>query len=276
MRNGATLANKVSSTFGVTRGILFNGGTISGTSDRESVAYQFNLPRDNVETGLKYLEDISTKPVFKPWELKKAEAITRGDLAKVTPEVRAVELLYSAAFRKGLGNSVLCAEHNLGKISSENFQQYVAENYKSNNAAVVGVGIDHNLLVAYAKSLNLDSGSLPECPPSTFCVGEKTVPAPGSSVSVAVGTSGAALSNQKEALAFAVLQQVAGVNISAGNVAGALGKVVSSTLNGPFSFSALNASYTDNGLFGFVLTADGREAGKVKCRLTKEKTVQPI
>jgi len=82
---------------------------------------------------------------------------------------------------------------------------------------------------------------------------------------VAVGTQGAGWANPKEALAFALLQQVAGTGpvTKRGNAGGALGKIVGSALGDkPFGFTALNASYSDDGLFGFVLSADGRDIGK--------------
>lgn len=265
LRATAGNTNKRSTIFGVTRNIQAIGGSISATTDRETVAYNVELTRDNLETGLKFLQDISVEQVFKPWEVKPAERRIREDLARVTPDVRAIDLLHRAAFRTQLGNSIFCAKHHVGKISPECLEHYVATNFTSNRGAVVGVGIDHQFLVGYAKNLHLEEGS-GESAPSKFVGGELRVDKAGQLASVAVGTLGAALSNQKEALAFAVLQRVAGTGPSAsrGGVNGALGKVVSSTLTSPFVFSALNATYTDNGLFGFVLSGDAKEIGTVR------------
>lgn len=43
----------------------------------------------------------------------------------------------------------------------------------------------------------------------------------------------------------------------------ALAKVVDGSLKSPYEFDAISANYTDNGLFGFVLTANAQEVGKV-------------
>lgn len=265
LRATAGNSNKKSTVFGVMRNIQAVGGSLSATTDRETVAYNVELTRDSVETGLKFLRDVSVEQAFKPWEVKASERRIREDLARVAPDVRAIDLLHRAAFRTQLGNSIFCAKHHVGKISSECLQHYVATNFTANRGAVVGVGIDHQWLVGYAKNLYLEEGS-GDSVPSKFVGGELRVDKSGQLASVAVGTQGAALSNQKEALAFAVLQNVAGTGPSArrGNANGAVGKVVTSALSSPFVFSALNASYTDNGLFGFVLSGNGREIGKVK------------
>lgn len=265
LRATAGNSNKKSTAFGVTRHIQQAGGSISASTDRETVAYNVELTRDNLDTGLKFLQDISVEQVFKPWEVKSVDRRISQDLARVVADVRAVDLLHRAAYRTQLGNSIFCAKHHVGKISPECLQHYVASNFTADRAAVVGVGIDHQLLVGYAKNLNLE-GSSGAIAPSKFFGGDLRVDKAGQLATVAIGTPSAALSNQKEALAFAVLQFAAGTGPSAkrGGVNGSLGKVISSAVSSPFAFSALNASYTDNGLFGFVLTANGKEIGKVQ------------
>lgn len=265
LRSTAGLCTSNSTGFNLTRNIQQVGGNISVTSDRETIEYNVELTRDKLDTGLKYLSDLACHSVFKPWEVTDNLYRVKEDLARVTPQVRAVDLLHRAAFRSGLGNSIFCAKHHVGKISPETLQHYLTSNYKTNRAAVVGVGVDHQLLVGYAKNLGLDSGTGNDTA-SKYYGGELRVDKSGNWAHVAVGTQGAGWANPKEALAFAVLQQVAGTGPAAkrGNTGGALGKLVSSALGDkPFGFTALNASYSDDGLFGFVLSADGRDIGKV-------------
>lgn len=223
------------------------------------------MTRDNLDTGLKFLQDVATQQAFKPWEVKGLEQVIREDLARVPAQIRAVDLLHRAAFRKELGNSVVCAKHHVGKISPECLQHYIANNFTSNRGAVVGVGIDHQLLVGYAKNLFLETGAADIVASKYHGSADLRVDKASDLASVAIATQGGALSNQKEAISFAVLQYVAGISAVTkhGSVNGALGKVVSQALGKPFTFSTLNASYTDNGLFGFVLTAEAREIGKV-------------
>lgn len=265
LRATAGLSNKKSTAFGVTRNIQAVGGNLSARTDRETVAYNVELTRNNVETGLKFLHDVSVEQIFKEWEIRDIGNRIREDLARVTPDVRAIDLLHRAAFRTQLGNSIFCAKHHVGKISSECLQHYVATKFTANRGAVVGVGIDHQLLVGYAKNLHLEEGDS-ETIASRYVGSELRVDKAGEWASVAVGTQGAALSNQTEVLAFAVLQCAAGTGPATkrGAAHGALGKVVNSTSTNPFVFSALNASYTDNGLFGFVLSGQAKDVGKVQ------------
>lgn len=224
------------------------------------------MTRSSLDTGLKFLQDTSTQQDFKPWEVDSTTNRIQQDLKEVTPEERAVDLLHKAAFRGELGNSPYCAKHHVGKISPECLQHYVASNFVSNRAAVVGVGIDHQLLVGYAKNLYLEDGSDTIAPSKYHGLGDLRVDKFGNYASVAIATQGPTLSNDKEAIAFAVLQQVAGVGsaVKSGSLSGALGKKVAGVLgNSTYNFNTLNLPYTDNGLFGFVLTADARQIGKV-------------
>lgn len=273
IRAAAGLTNKKSTGFGLTRNLQQIGGALSCSTDREIVEYNVELTRDQLDTGLRYLSDVSTQQLFKPWELADTAKHIKGDLARVSAPVRAVDLLHRAAYHSQLGNSIFCAKHHVGKLSPETLQHYVASNFTNGRAAVVGVGVDHQLLVGFAKSLQLENGSDASVASKFNGGGELRVDKAGNWAHVAIATEGAALSNQKEALAFAVLQHVAGARSATkrGNVNGALGKVVSGAIGSarPFAFSAFNASYTDNGLFGFVLSADAKDAGKVKKGLPK-------
>lgn len=266
IRSTAGLTNKRSSGFGVTRNIQQTGGNLSVTTDREVIEYNLELTRDQLENGLGFLSDVATQQLFKPWELKDTVKAVKDDLARITPQIRAVDLVHRAAFRRELGNSIFCAKHHVGKLSAETLQHYVASNFTNGRAAVVGVGIDHQKLVGFAKTLQLQNGPETSAPSKYQGYGELRVDKAGDLAHVAIATQGGPLADQKEALAFAVLQHVAGTGavIKRGNVNGALGKVVGAALgSGQFGFSALNASYSDNGLFGFVLSADAKNVGKV-------------
>ncbi|KAJ6644353.1 Cytochrome b-c1 complex subunit 2, mitochondrial [Pseudolycoriella hygida] len=264
IRSTAGISTSKSTGFLLTRSIQQVGGNISVTSDREIIEYNVELMRDKLDTGLKFLSDVACHTIFKPWDINDNLYRVKEDLARVTPQVRAVDLLHRAAFRNGLGNSIFCAKHHVGKLSPETLQHYLASNYKTSRAAVVGVGVDHQLLVGYAKNLALDSASGTDVA-SKYYGGELRVDKAGNWAHVAVGTQSAGWANPKEALAFALLQQVAGTGpvTKRGNSGGALGKVVGSALGDKsFGITALNASYSDDGLFGFVLSAEGGDVGK--------------
>lgn len=122
-------------------------------------------------------------------------------------------------------------------------------------------------LSGFAQNLSLESGPGKENQSKYHGGGEIRKDKSGELAHVAIAGEGGSLASPKDAVAFAVLQQAAGVAASTkrGNINGALGKVVGNAVgDAPFSFTCLNASYSDSGLFGFVLSVDSRVAGKVR------------
>lgn len=270
LRVAGHLTNKASSGFAVTRSIQQVGGSLSVTTDREVVAYTIETTANNLETGLCHLQDV-IHPAFKPWELSDSVPLVKTQVASVTPQVQAVELLHKAAFRTGLGNSVYMPKFQIGKISSETMLHYVANNFRANNCAVVGVGVDHNALVGFAQSLELGSAGKGGSS-ANYYGGDARKDTPGNMAHVAVAGKGGALCNQKEALAFAVLQLAvgAGAPTKRGALNGAFGKAIASSVcNASGSFAALNASYSDAGLFGFVVSTDAQNIGKAVEAVTR-------
>ncbi|GAB0100242.1 cytochrome b-c1 complex subunit 2, mitochondrial [Sergentomyia squamirostris] len=266
VRAAAGLTTKGSTTFAITRNIQHIGGNLSVSGDRETISYNLEVTPDHLDTGLKFLQDIATGQVFKPWELEENVPRVRGDLARVTDQVRAVDLLHRAAFRSGLGNSLFCPDYNVGRLSPETLQHYVSANFTTNRAAVVGINVNHNTLVGFAQNLPIDSGAGTDTA-STFIGGnEIRLDRGGRLAHVAVATQGVGWNtNPKECLALCVLQYAAGVGAwtKRGNVNGVMGKAVSGVMGDKsFGFGALHIPFSDNGLFGFVLSTEARDAGK--------------
>lgn len=169
--------------------------------------------------------------------------------------------MHRVAFRQGLGNSLFCAKHNIKHISSETLQHYVCKNFTTNRVAVVGLGVNHAQLVQYAQNMCLESGDS-TASQSKYYGGEVRSEKGGDLAYVAIGAEGGALCSGKEAYAFAVLQRVYGIGPRTKrglNSTGMLSKAVSGSLGDvPFAVSAINASYSDGGLFGAFLVAPAK------------------
>lgn len=256
------MSTKNATAFGITRNIQQVGGSLSVTSDREIIAYTIEVTRDHLESALRFLESAVVGQSFKPWELSDSMPRLRVDLANVSDQVRAVEMLHRAAFRTGLGNSIFCPKHLVGKVSSETLQHFYAANCTTNRAAVAGINVDHQMLAGYAQSLALESGEgkARECKyhGGTDARLEKG----GRQASVAVATNGGSWATVQEGLAFQILQYAAGVRPATkrGAANGALTKVIQSAAPNA-AVAALNAVYSDNGLFGFVASGPSKEVG---------------
>lgn len=261
--------------FGITRQLQQIGASLDATSDRELISYTVELSREHLDTGLKYLQAAITNQLFKPWELDDNKPRLRADIANVSDQVRAVELLHKAAFRSGLGNSVFIPDYQIAKLNSETLQSYIANNFTTNRAAVVGVGIDHQLLVGFAQNLAIESGAGKDTASSFNGCHDVRLDKSGSFTHVAVATQGAPLKNFKEALAFAVLQAASGIAPATkrGESQGPLAKAINQSSKSAIASSALNVSYSDNGLFGFVVSAKAGSIDKaIKAGVAALKT----
>jgi len=262
LRIAAGFSTSKATTLGITRNIQQIGGSLTVTSDREIIAYTIEVTRDHLETALEFLEKTVTGQVFKPWELSDSLPRVRVDLANVSDQVRAIELLHRGAFRTGLGNSIFIPKHNVGKISSETLQHFFAANFTTNRTAVAGTNIDHQILSGFAQSLSLESGEGPKNGGKYYGGTDNRKAKGGRIASVAVGTNGASWANPQEALAFAILQQAAGATPATkrGNSSGPLARVIQSAAPNT-AVSAFNVSYSDNGLFGFIASGPAKEIG---------------
>lgn len=260
LRAAAGLSTKTATNFGITRNLQQVGASLTAVSDRELITYTVTVTKDELETGLKYLEAAATGQVFKPWELADLTAMVKADIARVPVELEAVESLHKAAFHCGVGNSVFCPSYNAGKHSSETMQHFVASNCTTNRAAVAGVGVDHQLLVGFAQSLNMESGGSGDSKADSFNSSEIRHERGGNRAAVAVATQGAGWGNLKECLAHVVLQAASG----SGPVTkrGTNNGVLTKQMGNSVGCSVICPTYSDNGLFGFVVVGDAKEVGK--------------
>ncbi|XP_050514717.1 cytochrome b-c1 complex subunit 2, mitochondrial isoform X1 [Diabrotica virgifera virgifera] len=263
VRTAAGLSTKNASQFAIIRNIQQVGANLTATSDRETISYTLEGTRSAVEKALPYLAEVATHQEFRPWEVSELSNRLILDILTRPLQLRAIDLLHNAAYRsKGLGNSLFIPKSQVGKVSSETLQHYVASNFVAGRAAVVGTGVSESLLNQFAASLGIANGE-GSTNPSPYKGGELRSNKGGPLAFVAVGGEGAPLKNTKEALAFAVLQKAvcAGPQIKYGVLDNG---VYSKALGGSSDVSAcaVNVSYSDSGLFGILLAAPAGSVGK--------------
>ena len=73
--------------------------------------------------------------------------------AQFIPILGVVEKLHQAAFRDTLGQSLFCDPARLDQVTLEQVMDYMKSFYSGSNIGVVGVGVDHKLLVDIAKDI---------------------------------------------------------------------------------------------------------------------------
>lgn len=124
------------------------------------------------------------------------------------------------------------------------------------------MNVDHQVLSGFAQSLALETGAGTNNQCKFHGNAENRCESGGRTTSVAVAVGGGAWANPQEALAFEILQHAAGLAPATKRGAnnGALTKVISSAAPNT-AVSTLNACYSDNGLFGFIVSGPAKEAG---------------
>ncbi|XP_033335761.2 ubiquinol-cytochrome c reductase core protein 2 [Megalopta genalis] len=265
LRIAAGLSTASASGFIITRNIQQAGGILTATVDRESIAYTLQVIRDNLPDALQFLEYVATKQVFKPWEVSDELSRLQYELSTLPNIVILLEQLHKAAYHTGLGHSLYSPKRQLGKIGSETLQHFVNKWFTGPKCAVVGTGVSLSELTALANNLSIGTEDC-AIEPSRYYGGEIRKERASDLASVAVAVEGVSLKNEKDALACAVLQRAsgAGPRIKWGCSPSPLQKeLLKIAGSDPFAISSLNASYSDSGLFGFIICSAPNIAGNL-------------
>ncbi|XP_053550939.1 cytochrome b-c1 complex subunit 2, mitochondrial [Bombina bombina] len=268
LRLASNLTTKGASSFKITRGIEAVGGSLSVTSSRENIVYSVECLRDYVDTVMEYLINLTTAPEFRMWEVSDLQAKVKVDkaIAYQNPQVGVLENLHAASYRNALANSLYCPDYRIGKITPEELQQFVQNNFTSARMALVGLGVSHSVLKQVGEHfLNIRSGAGSAGVKAQYRGGDIRQLNGESLVHAAVVAEGAS-AGSAEANAFSVLQYVlgAGPYIKRGsNTSSKLSQGVGKATNQPFDVSAFNTNYTDSGLFGVYTISQAAAAGDV-------------
>ncbi|XP_049615533.1 cytochrome b-c1 complex subunit 2, mitochondrial isoform X1 [Syngnathus scovelli] len=279
LRLAANLTTKGASAFKICRVIEAVGGKLSASSSRENMIYTVDCLRDDIDTVMEYLINVTTAPEFRPWEVSNLTPRVKvdKDQAGQNAHTAVVESLHEAAYKNALSNSLYCPDYMVGKIQSEHLHQFVQDHFTSARMALVGLGVDHTVLKQVGEQfLNIRGGGGTSAGQARYRGGEVRLPSTSSLVHSAV-VSEAAASGTSEAVAFSVLQHVLGAGPRIKRGSDATSKLVQGVAKAtadPFDVSAFNASYSDSGLFGvYTISQAGSTGDVVKAALAEVKAV---
>uniref|UniRef100_A0A8C7YU32 Ubiquinol-cytochrome c reductase core protein 2b n=1 Tax=Oryzias sinensis TaxID=183150 RepID=A0A8C7YU32_9TELE len=249
LRLASNLTTKGASAFKICRGVEAVGGK-------------------KLDTVMEFLINVTTAPEFRPWEVLDLTPRVILDKAQAaqSPQIGVIESLHQAAYKNALCNSLYCPDHMVGNIQSEHLHQFVQNNFTSARMALVGLGVDHDVLKQVGEQfLNIRSGAGSAGAKAQYRGGEVRLPGTSSLVHAAVVSQSAA-AGTGEALAFSVLQHLLGAapNVKRGAaVSNKLVQGVAKATTDPFDVSAFNASYSDSGLFGVYTICQAAAAAEV-------------
>ncbi|XP_038841634.1 cytochrome b-c1 complex subunit 2, mitochondrial [Salvelinus fontinalis] len=268
LRLAANLTTKGASAFRICRGVEAVGGSLSVTSSRETMVYSVECLRDHLDTVMEYLINVTTTPEFRPWEVDDLTSRVKVDraLAHQCSQIGVIEKLHEAAYKNALSNSLYCPDYMVGKVSGEQLQSFVQNNFTSARMALVGLGVNHSVLRQVGEQfLSVRSGAGVAGAKAVYRGGELRVQNGTGLVHSLIASEGG-VTGSAEANAFSVLQRVlgAGPHVKRGsNVTSKLSQGIAKATTQPFDATAFNATYADSGLFGVYSIAQADSAGEV-------------
>ncbi|XP_035511245.1 cytochrome b-c1 complex subunit 2, mitochondrial [Morone saxatilis] len=268
LRLAANLTTKGASAFKICRGVEALGGSLSVTSSRETMVYTADCLRDNLDSLMEYLVNVTTAQEFRPWEVNDLTPRVRIDktLAQQCPQIGVIEKLHEAAYKNALSNSLYCPEYMVGHVSSEQLKSFVDDHFIAGRMALVGLGVQHSVLRQVGEGLlSARSGAGAPVAKAVYRGGELRVQNTDDLVHTLIASEGC-VTGSAEANAFSVLQRIlgAGPHVKRGsNITSKLSQGIAKATTQPFDATAFNASYSDSGLFGVYTIAQADSAGEV-------------
>ncbi|CAI5453889.1 unnamed protein product [Caenorhabditis angaria] len=213
-----------------------NGGKIAAVSNRDILAIQLDVVRDNAGVGLSLLGQLGTN-AFKPWDTEDVKHdVIPTENTYLTGQSIVFEQIHEAAFRNG---PLAFSNYGVNSVSSKSISEFAAQRLTAGEAVLVGVNIDHELLVnAASQQFPLAENAATPVAASKYYGGDVRKFGSGNRTFVAIAGQGAALKSTKEVATQAVVAQIL-INAAA------------KTSNA----SSINVSYAESGLVGVQFDA---------------------
>uniref|UniRef100_I3KKG3 Ubiquinol-cytochrome c reductase core protein 2a n=1 Tax=Oreochromis niloticus TaxID=8128 RepID=I3KKG3_ORENI len=264
LRLAANLTTKGASAFKICRSVEAIGGSLSVTSSRETMVYTADCLRDDIDSLMEFLVNVTTAQEFRPWEVDELTPRVKVDkaLAQQCPQIGAlIEKLHEAAYKNTLSNSLYCPDFMVGHVSSQQVRICVTSFF-----FFYLKGVNHSVLRQVGEGLlSARSGVGAPVAKSVYRGGELRVQNKDDLVHALIASEGA-VTGSAEANAFSVLQRIlgAGPHVKRGSsITSKLSQGIAKATTQPFDATAFNVSYSDSGLFGVYTIAQAASAGEV-------------
>lgn len=271
LRRAAKLGTADMTSFGITRALQQMGGDLTVEGTREYVYIKSNVSRNYADKVVEVLRQLSTNhPSYQEWQVEDLQVNSNTyklDLAfkKSKPEIGLVELLHSAAFRDTLGQSVFMPEFMIGNYTPHQVNSFLQSQFAAGNLALVGVGVEHDLLVELGQRFELYPKPGGAHKPAVYRGGEVIQNTGGDISYVALAMAGPNVGS-KDLLAAEVLRCVLGsgsqVKYST-SASSFLTKASAQVTDAPHQVSGFSVNYSDAGLLGFTVIAPNSAINQV-------------
>uniref|UniRef100_A0A7E4VRK3 Peptidase_M16 domain-containing protein n=1 Tax=Panagrellus redivivus TaxID=6233 RepID=A0A7E4VRK3_PANRE len=240
------------------------GGTLNSSATKDLLLVQINALRNHAPIALSLLGEFA-QPALKPWDVIDNVTSFKNSLAATDPFDATVELLHRAAYRNGsLANSTIAPLYTAGKVSPKKLAKFAANRLVASETAIVGVNVDHSLLLQFANEQNvIPAGAGSSSIPASPYIGGDSREASGTPLAhVAIAGAGVGLNDARGVAVQAVLSAAIGAGPATkysphtGNGI-VTGSVLKAANNNPVGIAPINISHSDAGLAGVYLVAEG-------------------
>ncbi|XP_075979748.1 cytochrome b-c1 complex subunit 2, mitochondrial-like [Anticarsia gemmatalis] len=129
------------STYAKTRFVAQQGGAITCTGDRQSIAFTLKCPVTKFPLLKNYLLDTAVRGLFHQWEINDLKRIVKDDLHRIHPEQRVIDLAQRACWGGPLSNSIFCEPDRVSGMLGDSLVSFTSRNFKTDQCTVTSVGI---------------------------------------------------------------------------------------------------------------------------------------
>jgi len=245
------------------------GANIISSTSKDLLVVQSSVIRTHDKIALSILGELA-QPAFKSWDVTSREETLNTDLVFQSPMDLIIENLHKAAYRNGsLATPLLTPAHQIGKHSFKQLSAYAKARMLSWDTALVGINIDHQILLAYAtEQVPVAEGRAKVAVPSPYCGGgdvRTSGDTPLAHVAI-IGHTGARLTDVRSVAIQAVLCAAFGKVIPSTKLMsfpksdgiGVIARHVLKVANhNPVAIHPLNIVHSDSSLAGVYLVANG-------------------
>ncbi|CAH0725139.1 unnamed protein product, partial [Brenthis ino] len=261
LRAASTGSGQCFTAYSKLRVLQQSGAYLTCTSDRQSIAYTLRCPLLQFGELKHYLLDTAVRCCYHDWEVSSdIKSQVKGDIVRISPEQRVIDLIQKACWAGPLANSAFCEDERIDDMTGENLRKYVKTNFLSNRCTVASVGVPFEETLELAECID-PSREKPQCeeqPQSRPRGGfEYYDLGAGSDTWIAVAVPGCGTDDLNNLYKHAILASACGTeNIQEGEheynriCQPPLGLM--SGIDIYTSFRAFNISYAEHGVFGII------------------------
>ncbi|CAG9135846.1 unnamed protein product, partial [Plutella xylostella] len=258
LRGCSDCSGRGSSGYLKTRDLMQHGAALACATDRQTVSYTLTCVPSDFQHLKYYLLDAACRCSYPQHEIDDRKDQIRGDLTRMSPEVRVMDLVQKAAFKGGLSNSTFCVRERIDAMSQCVLTSYVAERFRTCDLAIGSFGLGFDEVMKLAESVDLRKGKSPPPERSSPRAGQESHDlGRGADTCIALAVPGVGTHDLGLLLKLAILSSALG----SGSMTSrrheldlAMELPVDYLADGDVftRYSTFNLSYSDAGIFGLL------------------------